>query len=374
MKSLAYIANIRLPTEKAHGIQIVKTCESLVSSDLKVVLVVPTRKNNHKENPFKFYSIKENFSIIKVWCLDLVNLPFFKKIFFWIETLTFYYAVRAYIKKENIDIFYTRDLYIALELSKVYNSVYYEVHSLPQQPSSKYIKTWSRVKGIIVISQNIKDDLVKFGVDANKIIIARDAVDIEKFNINRTKDSSRKKLHIPKDKKIALYTGHLYKWKGAHIFAETAKELPELDFYIVGGTDVDLKRFKEKYNFKNLKYIGWQSHDEMPDWMNAVDVLILPNCGEEKISSHYTSPMKMFEYMASGTPIVASDLPSIREVLSEDNAVLVEAGNVVELANGIKKVLTQEDLSDSLVKQANLDVKKYDWESRAKEIVNFILK
>ena len=105
MKSLAYIANIRLPTEKAHGIQIVKTCESLVSSDLKVVLVVPTRKNNHKENPFKFYSIKENFSIIKVWCLDLVNLPFFKKIFFWIETLTFYYAVRAYIKKENIDIF-----------------------------------------------------------------------------------------------------------------------------------------------------------------------------------------------------------------------------------------------------------------------------
>ena len=78
--------------------------------------------------------------------------------------------------------------------------------------------------------------------------------------------------------------------------------------------------------------------------------------------------------MASGTPIVASDLPSIREVLSEDNAVLVEAGNVVELANGIKKVLTQEDLSDSLVKQANLDVKKYDWESRAKEIVNFILK
>ena len=100
-------------------------------------------------------------------------------------------------------------------------------------------------------------------------------------HIEKIKDVKKHIVELQlKDKKIALYTGHLYKWKGAHIFAETAKELPELDFYIVGGTDVDLKRFKEKYNFKNLKYIGWQSHDEMPDWMNAVDVLILPNCGE----------------------------------------------------------------------------------------------
>ncbi|MBT5262996.1 MAG: glycosyltransferase family 4 protein [Candidatus Magasanikbacteria bacterium] len=373
MKSLVYLANVRMPTEKAHGIQIMKTCESLAVRGLRVVLVVPERKNSHKETPFNFYNVEENFSIIRSWCIDFIGSPVCKKFFYNLETYTFYHSVKAFTKKESFDIFFTRDLYLALKFSKFNKNVFFEIHSLPDKPTNKYKKTWKQVKGIVVISQGIKDDLIKFGVDEKKITIARDAVDIGKFSVKEEKLESRKRLGLPKDKNIALYAGHLYGWKGAHIFAQAADKLPNTEFYVVGGTEGDLVKFKKKYNYKNLHYAGWQRHDKIPVWLNAVNVLVLPNCGSEKITTHYTSPMKMFEYMASGTPIVASDLPSIREVLSKRNALLVKAGGVEGLAEGIEKILTDVPLSHKLAKQAKKDVTDFSWEGRLNETIKHII-
>ena len=155
---------------------------------------------------------------------------------------------------ESFDIFFTRDLYLALKFSKFNKNVFFEIHSLPDKPTNKYKKTWKQVKGIVVISQGIKDDLIKFGVDEKKITIARDAVDIGKFSVKEEKLESRKRLGLPKDKNIALYAGHLYGWKGAHIFAQAADKLPNTEFYVVGGTEGDLVKFKKKYNYKYLYF------------------------------------------------------------------------------------------------------------------------
>jgi glycosyltransferase involved in cell wall biosynthesis len=82
--------------------------------------------------------------------------------------------------------------------------------------------------------------------------------------------------------------------------------------------------------------------------------------------------MKMFEYMASQRPIVASDLPSIREVLSENNAVLIEPDNPQSLAEGIKKALTDKELSQRISQQTQTDVEEYTWDKRAQKILEFI--
>ena len=69
-------------------------------------------------------------------------------------------------------------------------------------------------------------------------------------------------------------------------------------------------------------------------------MLVLPNPASA-ISSRFTSPLKLFEYMAAGRPIVASDLPALREVLTPDaDAVLVAPGNAGALAAGIRRVVT----------------------------------
>jgi len=110
----------------------------------------------------------------------------------------------------------------------------------------------------------------------------------------------------------------------------------------------------------------------MPYYLKSADVLILPNSGKKDVSRYWTSPMKMFEYMASQRPIVASDLSSIGEVLSENNSILVEPDNPQALAEGIKKVLDDKELSQRISQQAYIDVKKYTWDKRAQKILDFV--
>ena len=106
--------------------------------------------------------------------------------------------------------------------------------------------------------------------------------------------------------------------------------------------------------------------------MKAADALVLPNKKEEKISELYTSPLKLFEYMASGRPIIASDLPSLREVLDENSAVFFESGDSSQLAESIKNILNNENLGRSISSRAFEKVKNHTWENRAKKILDFV--
>ena len=101
-------------------------------------------------------------------------------------------------------------------------------------------------------------------------------------------------------------------------------------------------------------------------------MLVLPNSGKTKISSHYTSPLKLFEYLAAGKPIVASDLPSIRDILNKDTAMLVVSDDAQALAQGITVVLTDDALAKKLASNASELAKQYSWEQRAKKISDFI--
>ncbi|MBT4433215.1 glycosyltransferase, partial [Candidatus Falkowbacteria bacterium] len=219
----------------------------------------------------------------------------------------------------------------------------------------------------------LKKDLVKLGVLENKILVAPDGVDLKEFgNINESKENLRKRLNLPLDKKIVLYAGHLYRWKGAHILAKAISRLSN-DYLavFVGGTDEDIKKFKEfikENNLQNILLLGYQKPSIVPYYLKSADILILPNSGREKISSHYTSPMKLFEYMASGVPIVASDLPSIKEILNKNNALFFDSDNIESLTEKIKFVLQNKEFSGKISKQSKNDVVEYTWRKRAKTI------
>jgi len=180
-----------------------------------------------------------------------------------------------------------------------------------------------------------------------------------------------------------MYTGHLYDWKGAGVLLETAKQFPisnfqfskDILFVFVGGTDNDIKNYELRFkNYENIRFEGRKPHGEIPIWLKAADVLVLPNTAKEKISKYYTSPLKLFEYMAAQKPIVASDLPSLREILNENNSVFVKPDDPEALAQGIKKVLQNPELADKISKQAFLDIQDYTWQKRAQKILNFMKK
>lgn len=369
---MVYIANVRLPTEKAHGLQIMEMCQVFSQNGFEVELVVPWRLNYIKDDPFNYYDIAPVFKIKRLPCLDLVYLKLFSVVGFWIESITFLLAARIYLCFRQYDILYTREIAVTV----FFNKAIVEIHSLPSRLAGFIYR---RAQKIIVLTSFLKARLVQeANLSENRILVAADGVDIKKFNIKENKEDCRKKFSLPLDKNIVLYTGHLYKWKGARILLQATRNFQDVLFVFVGGTKEDLKSFRADIQsaswrtISNVQVIGHRPHAEIPYWLKAADVLVLPNSATEKISSHYTSPMKLFEYLASGVPIVASDLPSIREILNEQNAVLVRPDDPDDLARGIEAVLKNKELAGKIAKNSQAESINYSWNSRVKKIKNFI--
>lgn len=370
--NIAYITNIRIPTEKAHGIQVMKMCEAFCVANSSVELIVPCRFNPIKADPFEFYKARPNFRITKLWCVDFLATPIFKWLSFWLQTISFLISVKLFLRSKKFDVYYTRDFLISAFLNKNNTKLIYEIHSMPESGLWLHKKAWARADYLVVISDGLRKALVVYGVDANKIILARDAVDLNMFQISLQREGAREVLGLSKDKKIVIYTGHLYKWKGADILAQVAEFLPSVEIYLVGGTKEDVERFKMQYHFKNLHIIGWQAQSQIPLWLKSADILVLPNSAREKIGAEHTSPLKLFEYMASGTPIVASDVPALKEVIGGGEAIFFQPDDAISLADALKYSLVNSSKLEALALSAIKRVRQFTWSNRAEAILKKI--
>lgn len=371
--NIIYITNVRIPTVRAQGYAVMKMCSAFVKAGAKVNLFVPTRgKSKLRQNPFDFYGIEKNFEIKKVPSFDFLGWTIkFGQLFYWLDILSFLIVSRLKIKIRPGDIIYTRDFMTTLFFSKK-NPIYLEIHDIP---SSRFLfrRAIKKARLIFVLNSYLKTELIKLGVLESIIRIAPSGIEIKDFDINQSKEEARRKLDLPLDKKIALYSGHLYSWKGADILARAAKFLPEIIFVFVGGAEPELSRFKKEYkNQKNIIILPFVERNFIPPYLKSADVLVLPNSAQEKISSNYTSPLKLFEYMAAKRPIIASDLPSIREILDEKSCVFAKAGDEKSFADAIMKILSEAPFGTDLAEKAYENVKKYAWQDRAQKILDAI--
>lgn len=368
-KKLIYIANIRLPTEKAHGIQIMEMCSAFSDQGLKVKLLVPRRFNSIKDDPFKYHDVKKNFSISRLLCIDLVR---FGRIGFLIQLVTFAEAVAWYAFFTRGAIFYTRDELLALYLKFLGKKVVWEGHT---GQKNIIVKVLIRIgTKFVVITDALKGLYLSMGENKNKILVAPDGADIDRFDIDLSKSDARRELGLPQDKKIVLYKGHLYEWKGAHTMARSARYLDKnILCMFIGGTEADVASFKSQFgDISNVLILGNKPRKETPVYQKAADILVIPNSAKEDVSKLYTSPMKMFGYMAGGVPIVASDLPSLREVLNEKTSYFFEPDNPLSLANEIKNIFSNYPQAVDRAAEALEEVRKYSWSNRAKKIIEFI--
>jgi glycosyltransferase involved in cell wall biosynthesis len=270
-------------------------------------------------------------------------------------------------------VIYARDELTAWLVALVGKKVVYEAHNFSSRRRWIYNKLRKSGVRLIVITKTLKEEFINSGWMEERVLVAADGVDIDKFNLSITQEQAREKLGIPLNKKIILYSGHLFGWKGVDIMAKAASGFPNACFIFVGGSGKEVDGFRNKYsNTDNIKIINQQPHQSIPYFLKAADVLVLPNSKQQSISRLYTSPLKMFEYMSSKRPIVASNLPSLREILNEGNSILVESDNSEALKVGIERLLSDKQLADRLSSQAFEDVQEFTWQKRAKKILEFI--
>lgn len=370
MQKIFYIANVRLPTEKAHGIQIMEMCHAFATQGVELELVVPNRKNHITQETFAYFGMSQRFRITRLWTLDLVQQG---PLGFLIQSLTFMCGALRYVltRGENV-LVYSRDDLFLFFWSFTGRPYAYEIHAPKWHFVSR--RAIRRASKIICISNGLREFYVRKGVVGERLFVAPDGVNLERFLITETRAGCRKKLGLPQDKKIVLYSGHLYERKGAHSFARAANFLSDDVLCIfVGGTEKDIAAFKEEFGGeKNILILGHRPHQDIPYFLRAADVLVLPNSAKDEDSKLYTSPMKLFEYMASGTPIVASHVPSIREVLNDEDAFWFPSDNSTSMAKCLLEVLKDEVAARERANAALLAVKKYDWRNRSKNIIGIL--
>lgn len=174
------------------------------------------------------------------------------------------------------------------------------------------------------------------------------------------------------------YIGHLYEGRGIDLLVELARRCAWLHMHIVGGNPEDVQRWRaECEDLENVTLHGYVAPAETPRYREMCDVLAAPYqqvvkvAGNRVDTSKWMSPLKIFEYMASGKAIVCSDLPVLREVLTDGkNALLCPADDVDAWCAAMGWLRDDPALRKFLGARAHQDyLEKYTWEQRAKRLL-----
>jgi glycosyltransferase involved in cell wall biosynthesis len=239
---------------------------------------------------------------------------------------------------------------------------------------------------IVVVSKAMKDELIKRGIDKNKILINPNGVDIEKFNPNIKAYDIKKKYGL-ENKIILGFIGTFGPWHGAEnivkAYGELLKEIPEIKsktklLMIGDGVKIpEVKKYIKKYGIEdNVILTGLIPQEKAPKYLSVCDVLINATVPNPDGSEFFGSPTKLFEYMAMGKAIISSNLGQMREILENDKtAILVKGGDMDELKIVMEKLIKDKKLREILSKNAREEVvKNYTWDKHVDRILKRIKK
>lgn len=354
---VAILSTITYPSVMANRVHVLNMAKSFVQSGAEVVLF--GREVVLKDMPaftIKNFSGKRSFSIVLAQLRHLrtqhYDLVFIRepRVLFWYIIYSFFFRTKG-------------------------SKIIYEVHDMPRDLIDYLvIKFFSQLLlGVVVITKSLKNDLCKLNKKLeSKIVVLPDGVDPERFDIDLTIAEARQVTGLPEKEKIVVYTGSLYAWKGIHTLKEAAQKMGDTLFLFVGGRNEEVREFQQEcHGINNIKIIGYVEQKEIPAYMKSADVLVLPNTAKIPLSSKYTSPLKLFEYMMSKRIIVASATEAIAEVLTDGrNSYLFKPDNAEDLCRVLKKALSEEK-NGKIQEQAYMDALGYTWDKRVARMLDF---
>jgi glycosyltransferase involved in cell wall biosynthesis len=396
---IAVVAPTSLPSRRANTIQVMKMSQAFVRLGHAIWLFAPTEKparvSHRWDELARHYGLMNEFPVI------------------WLRANRFFrgydYGLRAvHLAQEmNVDLLYTRHPQTAALSSTLGVPTILEIHDIPQG----WIGPWlfrRFIKGngarrLVVITHALARDLMRkfsslpristvYNSELHQeqppqfILVAPDGVDLDRYSNFLSPSSARMALvsdpnspakHLDIDAFTAGYTGHLYAGRGADLLMVLASRLPDITFLLIGGEPNSVASIRAQVAEKGLRNIvltGFISNAELPLYQAACDVLLMPY--QDRVAgssggdiSRYLSPMKVFEYLACGRPIIASSLPVFNEILNSKNAIFVPFDDLDTWVKEIKILQNDPERRKALSTQARRDAERYDWTSRSELIL-----
>jgi len=377
MMKIAYLSQSLIPSTMANTIHVMKMCKAFSEQGCKLVLLVPkvSKQEEYDYDSFEFYGVARSFALVRVDKIPLISR-------------SISYGIKCYRDLFRIqpDIVISRSPLGSLSAVYAGFPIVYEFHQPISDFGIRHVVLFRQLiknrffLGLVVVTKALKDWYIKhFQIPQEKVLVAADGADLplSSYDLHEDIDLSG----ISEAGHHVAYVGALYEGKGMEIVVPLAHNCPDVNFHIIGGRVQDIEHWKAKVaGIKNIFFHGFYPHAQVFSIMKKMDVLLAPNLTSVKGSDgitdigKWTSPLKLFEYMAAKKPILASNIEVLREVLvHEKNSILCDPDDNEAWQAGLRRLLSDRELADQLTFKAFADLtEKYTWSKRAVTLLAFI--
>lgn len=338
-----YISPATIPSRSANSIHVVNMCEGLSQLGYDVTLFANSEQMDlsSSSDVLQLYYGIYSRKIKLIFCRNRMRRG--------TELLIGLYALFHFVRdilSSNTPVFIiSRNLYGAALLGLLFkNKVLYESHG-PEVGARKFLQRCliksNRISSVVISNALRKIIASLYGVPEKKIAVMHDAArsgQVPMSSMERQETRSDLLGNLLGDisfDKLAGYFGHLYPGRGIEVIQGIAAQNPKIAFFVYGGNKMEIENYTNSNVITNIFFMGYIQPRHVGKSMAMMDVLLMPyqktvSIGLDNIdTAQWMSPMKLFEYMSVGVPIISSDLPVLREVLSDgENCLLVESNDI----------------------------------------------
>lgn len=377
---IAYCTNVRLPSERAHGHQVAHVCRALWQLGHEVEVFAPFRENVIPQDFWEYEHLSRDIKLTYVGDHDYIKHGWIG----WLKLRSMNQSLRrelpALLKEHEPDVVYTRSPALLPALLSTGIPVVLELHQLPRFARHLFVEECNKCARVACLTSPMRDELLTWGVAKEKLMVEGDAVDLDRFENLPGQAKARSKWNVKTDRIVVGYVGRLTtlgQEKGVSTLLQAlAAKQPGKQFFgfIVGGPEDDKLRYQKQAKKLGLtdddvQFTGEIPAADVPNALSACDVLAMPFPDLPHYRTHM-SPLKMFEYMAADRPLITSDLPTVRDVLSEKTAVFHEPGSTKSFAEALEWVAAHPDEAKARSAAAAALVKRHTWQERMARILD----
>lgn len=371
---LVYVADCILPSRHAHAVQIVKMCRAFAKNGHDVSLLVPDRDgvDTDADDVYEFYGVEPCFEVLRLPRPNLSSAG----------TFLAAYRIGREAARRDPDLVYGRSLLACYFAAASGAQTVWEAHQpvdrhrfgRVQTLFFKHLLGRPEFRGVVVISDPLRAHFTDaYPLDDAEVVVAHDGADpVDETVEPAPLSGAGGGLQVG-------YVGHLYRGRGIELLLELGERLPEHDFHVVGGDPEDVDRWRDRRgDLDNVTFYGFVPPKELDPYRLAFDVQVAPyqrnlETGSGTNTVEWMSPLKVFEYMAAGRAIVASDLAAIRDILTDRRtALLCDPEEVGEWAATLER-LEDDELREGLGRRARAEfLDNYTWRERARRILSAV--
>ncbi|ERT04700.1 glycosyl transferases group 1 family protein [Lyngbya aestuarii BL J] len=284
----------------------------------------------------------------------------------------YYFPVHIFPKTQLI---HTRDWNCVKTAIKAGIPVIYEQHHYNETTFPAEIVRSPLFQVAITVADNVRESLIEKGMPSEKTVKLHNGFN-QGFLTRHSEEAQAWRQQILQNNRqhLVVYAGGLYQFKGVDFLLDVAQKLPEIQFAFAGGDLSQVEAYRVQAQEKqasNAVFLGHLPQNKLASLLQAADILAHPHCMTP--AATFTSPLKFFDYMASGTPIVATEIPPLKEFKSLKMAAgWCEPDQVDPFVQTLQQVLSKYPRKIEGYTESMESVSQFSWENRIKKIMTYV--